>query len=144
MSQTSVRETEIEAEQAHIDLVYARVDEMRVEAQEMRDRGDRLAHGARNEAVFEQAAMLFERDVMVYHANQILRSLDAEHEGLVFGRLDFDDGETYHVGRLGLRDQDRQPLLIDWRAPAAAAFYRATSGEPMGVVRRRVIICRGP
>ena len=71
-----------------MDVVYARVEEMRAEAEVMRDRGDQLAHGARNEAVFEQAAMLFERDVMVYHANQILRSLDAEHEGLVFGRLD--------------------------------------------------------
>ena len=59
-------------------------------------------------------------------------TLDAEEEGLVFGRLDFDDGETYHIGRLGVRDEDREPLLIDWRAPAAAAFYRATSGEPHG------------
>ena len=62
----------------------------------------------------------------------------------MFGRLDFDDGETYHIGRLGVRDEDREPLLIDWRAPAAAPFYRATPGEPLGVVRRRVIICRGP
>ena len=81
---------------------------------------------------------------MVHRAAAQLRALDAEAEGLVFGRLDFDDGETYHIGRLGLRDDDREPLLIDWRAPAAAAFYRATPGEPMGVVRRRVIICRGP
>jgi hypothetical protein len=57
--------------------------------------------------------------------------------------LDFDDGETYRIGRLVVRD-GLEPLLIDWRAPAAAPFYRATSGEPLGVVRRRVIICRGP
>src|SRR6266545_1831413 len=72
-----------------------------------------------------------------------LRALDAEAEGLVFGRLDFDDGETYRIGRLGVRD-GLEPLLIDWRAPAAAPFYRATSGEPLGVVRPRVILCRGP
>ena len=97
MSHTSVRQAEIAVEQAHVDVVYARVEEMRVEARDMRRRGDQLAHGARNEAIFEQAAMLFERDVMVRHANQILRSLDAEHEGLVFGRLDTtdeDDGDT--------------------------------------------------
>src|SRR5690606_31095818 len=44
----------------------------------------------------------------------------------------------------GLRDDDLEPLLVDWRAPVAAAFYRATPGEPLGVVRRRVITCRGP
>jgi DNA helicase IV len=134
---------EIAAEQAHVDVVYARVDEMRAEAAAMRDRGDRLAHGARNEAVFEQAAMLFERDVMVYHANQILRSLDAEHEGLVFGRLDDTSGETMYVGRLGVRDLNFDNLVTDWRAPAAAPFYQATAEQPMDVVRRRVIRSTG-
>jgi RecA/RadA recombinase len=33
---------------------------------------------------------------------------------------------------------------VDWRAPAAAPFYRATPGEPLGVDRRRVIVCEGP
>jgi RecA/RadA recombinase len=143
VSQTSIREIEIAAEQAHIDVVYARVDEMRAEAEAMRQRGDQLAHGARNEAVFEQAAMLFERDVMVYHANQILRSLDAEHEGLVFGRLDDTSGERMYVGRLGVRDADFDNLVTDWRAPAAAPFYQATAEQPMDVVRRRVIRSTG-
>jgi RecA/RadA recombinase len=143
VSQTSVRDIEIAAEQAHIDVVYTRVDEMRAEAEAMRQRGDRLAHGARNEAVFEQAAMLFERDVMVYHANQILRSLDAEHEGLVFGRLDDTSGERMYVGRLGVRDVNFDNLVTDWRAPAAAPFYQATAEQPMDVVRRRVIRSTG-
>jgi DNA helicase IV len=143
VAQGSAREREIAVEQAHVDVVYARVDEMRAEAQALRDRGDQLAHGARNEAVFEQAAMLFERDVMVYHANQILRSLDAEHEGLVFGRLDDTSGETMYVGRLGVRDLNFDNLVTDWRAPAAAPFYQATAEQPMDVVRRRVIRSTG-
>src|SRR3954452_16340276 len=147
VSQTSDRQTEIAVEQAHVDVVYQRVDEMRVEARDMRRRGDQLAHGARNEAIFEQAAMLFERDVMVRHANQILHSLDSEHEGLVFGRLDTTDGdnenETMYVGRLGIRDANFDNLVTDWRAPAAAAFYQATAEEPMNVVRRRVIRSTG-
>jgi DNA helicase IV len=143
VSQTSDRQTEIAVEQAHVDVVYKRVDEMRIEAQAMRRRGDQLAHGARNEAIFEQAAMLFERDVMVRHATQILRSLDSEHEGLVFGRLDDTDGETMYVGRLGIRDVNFDNLVTDWRAPAAAAFYQATAEEPMNVVRRRVIRSTG-
>ena len=148
MSHTSVRQAEIAVEQAHVDVVYERVEEMRTEARDMRRRGDQLAHGARNEAIFEQAAMLFERDVMVRHANQILRSLDAEHEGLVFGRLDTTDGddpdtETMYVGRLGIRDVNFDNLVTDWRAPAASAFYQATAEQPMNVVRRRVIRSTG-
>jgi RecA/RadA recombinase len=143
VTQYSGRDAEIAVEQKHVDVVYARVERMRAEAAAMRDRGDELAHGARNEAVFEQASMLFERDVMVRHANQILRVLDAEHEGLVFGRLDSVDGETMHVGRLGVRDEHFDNLVTDWRAPAAAPFYQATAEQPMDVVRRRVIRSSG-
>ena len=69
--------------------------------------------------------------------------LDAEHEGLVFGRLDRTDGEIRYVGRIGVRDVDYEPLVIDWRAPAAEPFYRATPVNPMDVVRRRVLRCSG-
>jgi hypothetical protein len=131
------RTQEIASEQKVVDRVYERVESVRVGAEELAREG----HGR---AAAGPSSGLVERDAMVHRAAQQLRALDAEAEGLVFGRLDFDGGETYHIGRLGLRDDDREPLLIDWRAPAAAAFYRATSGEPMGVVRRRVIMCRGP
>ena len=131
------RTLEIANEQSYVDRVYQRVEVMRRESRELAREG----HGR---AAAGPATGLVERDAIVHRAAGQLRTLDAEAEGLVFGRLDFDDGETYHIGRMGVRDDDREPLLIDWRAPAAAAFYRATSGEPMGVVRRRVIICRGP
>ena len=48
-----------------------------------------------------------------------------------------------YIGRLGVRDDDYEPLVIDWRAPAASPFYRATPVEPMGVLRRRVLRSRG-
>jgi len=51
--------------------------------------------------------------------------------------------ETRYVGRLGVRDDEYEPLVIDWRAPAAAPFYRSTPVEPMGVLRRRVLRCKG-
>jgi DNA helicase IV len=143
VSQASVRQAEIAIEQQHVDVVYTRLAEMRVEAAQMRDRGDQLAHGSRNEAVFEQASMLYERDVMVRYANRTLQMLDSEHEGLVFGRLDDTGGETLYVGRLGIRDAEFENLVTDWRAPAAAAFYQATAEQPMDVVRRRVIRSSG-
>ena len=51
--------------------------------------------------------------------------------------------EVRYVGRLGVRDDEYEPLVIDWRAPAAAPFYRSTPVEPMGVLRRRVLRCKG-
>jgi AAA domain/UvrD-like helicase C-terminal domain len=130
-----VRTQEIAAEQQVVDRVYKRVEGMRGQANALAGEGHRRASAG-------SVTGLVERDAMVHRAAAQLRALDAEAEGLVFGRLDFDDGETYHIGRLGVRD-GLEPLLVDWRAPAAEPFYRATSGEPLGVVRRRVIICRG-
>ncbi|HWS33769.1 MAG TPA: UvrD-helicase domain-containing protein, partial [Actinoplanes sp.] len=63
-------------------------------------------------------------------------------EGLVFGRLDGIDGTVHHIGRIGLHDGD-DTLLIDWRAPAARAFYTATAVEPLGQQRRRHIRTTG-
>src|SRR4051794_26830362 len=98
---------------------------------------------------------------MVFHAARRRHALDAEYEGLVFGRLDLgaqarrDDeytspvapavpgGEARYIGRLGLRDDRHESLLVDWRAPAAAPFYRATPADRMGVVRRRTIRSSG-
>ncbi|MEU5833427.1 UvrD-helicase domain-containing protein [Streptomyces diacarni] len=54
-----------------------------------------------------------------------------------------DIAETLHIGRLGVLDADYTPLVIDWRAPAAAPFYRATPVAPGRVVRRRVIRSKG-
>ncbi|MFF0145597.1 DNA helicase IV [Amycolatopsis sulphurea] len=143
MSEPRVRRAEIAVEQAHVDRVYTRLAELRVQAEAMRAKGYELGQGAQREAIFEQASMLFERDMMVYHANQTLQTLDAEYEGLVFGRLDHRDHERIYVGRLGIRDTEFDNLVTDWRAPAAAAFYQATAEEPMDVVRRRVIRCSG-
>jgi DNA helicase IV len=140
-SNVVVRDAEIALEQEHVDRVYTRVEELRGEARDMRDKGFALADGAKNEADFEQGQMLLARDIMVRHASRMLASLDSEHEGLVFGRLDDNVGETQYIGRLGVRDSDFTNLVTDWRAPAAAAFYQATAEEPMGVVRRRVIRC---
>lgn len=143
MSEPRVRRAEIANEQVHVDRVYARLATLREQAEAMRAKGYEIGHGAQREAVFEQASMLFERDMMVHHANQTLQTLDAEYEGLVFGRLDHHGDETVYVGRLGIRDAEFNNLVTDWRAPAAAPFYQATAEDPMTVVRRRVIRCSG-
>ncbi|GIJ78577.1 DNA helicase IV [Micromonospora phaseoli] len=132
----STLDQEIAAEQRHLDRVYARLAELRRWAVRAEKEGYRLARVGNFGA-------LVERDAMVFHAAQRRHVLDAEYEGLVFGRLDLRDGQVLHVGRLGIRDEDAATLVVDWRAPAAAAFYQATPAEPLGVVRRRTIQSSG-
>lgn len=68
-----------------------------------------------------------------------LRNVD---RGLCFGRLDLTSGPQRYIGRIGLSDDEYEQLLIDWRAPAAEPFYRATAAAPGDVVRRRHIQTR--
>ncbi|HEX6757974.1 MAG TPA: UvrD-helicase domain-containing protein [Propionibacteriaceae bacterium] len=140
----SVLERELAAEQAHVDLVYARLGEATRSAQQVARAGLSLYQSDRNSYVREEDGTgLYERDVFAFQAARRLAVLDAEQEGLVFGRLDRTDGEVRYVGRIGVRDADYEPLVIDWRAPAAEPFYRATPNDPMHIIRRRVLHCRG-
>ena len=61
---------------------------------------------------------------------------------LCFGRLDGVDGDITYVGRLSLSDDEREPLLSDWRTPVAEPFYKATPLHPMGIARRRHFVMR--
>jgi hypothetical protein len=132
----SILQSEIAAEQVHIDQVYRRLAEAERQARSL------LAEGHRRGTVGNDGALV-ERDAIVHQAARRIATLGREHEGLVFGRLDLADGQVRYIGRLGLRDEEYEPLVLDWRAPAAGAFYRATAQQPMGVVRRRVIRCVG-
>jgi DNA helicase IV len=137
-------ERELAVEQAHVDRVYARLAEASRQAQQVATAGRALFQSDRANFVREEDGTgLYERDVFAFQAARRLAVLDAEHEGLVFGRLDRTDGEVRYVGRIGVRDADYEPLVIDWRARAAEPFYRATPAEPMEVVRRRVLRCQG-
>ncbi|MEO7061464.1 MAG: UvrD-helicase domain-containing protein [Lapillicoccus sp.] len=147
---------EIAVEQAHVDLVYAELVKAGTRAGLVE--ADGLARGRTDrtgEARDEELTGLFERDALVLHAVRRHYALESQYEGLVFGRLDIDhvvphdeeepttEREVRYIGRLGVRDDDYEPLVIDWRAPAASPFYRATPVEPLGVLRRRVLRCKG-
>ncbi len=133
-----VARREMAVEQAYVDQVYDRLDEAAVAAQELAREG----HGR---ARLGHEGGLVERDAMVFQAARRIAALDAAHEGLVFGRLDLtaEQEPPRYIGRIGLRDADREVMLVDWRAPAAAVFYQATAQDPSGVVRRRVLRSRG-
>ena len=134
MSSRNEEQREIEAEQSYVDTVYERLDASAKVAQSLVVEGMARGHVG-NEGG------LVERDAMVYQASKRLSALNAAHDGLVFGRLNMLNGESRYIGRIGVRDAEREILLIDWRAPAAAIFYQATAQEPAGVIRRRVLRC---
>jgi DNA helicase IV len=130
---------EIAREQEFVDTVYRQLEQSTRSAEE-------LAAEGRARGQLGHEGGLVERDAMLYQAARRMATLDAAHEGLVFGRLDMRpevDVEPRYVGRIGLRDTNRDVLLIDWRAPAAAVFYQATHAEPHHVIRRRILRCSG-
>ena len=90
----------------------------------------------------------YEREIIWDSISNRLSALDIGESSLVFGRLDWSDdqdqgGDQLYVGRVAVWDDDQEPVTIDWRAPAAEAFYRATGSEPMGLSRRRHFVTRG-
>ncbi|MGH3719284.1 MAG: HelD family protein [Pseudonocardiaceae bacterium] len=136
-------QSEVAAEQDYLTLLYQHLDERR------RYTSRRLAEVLRAPHTGTPQA-LSERDAAAAMYSEQLATLDGVEQGLCFGRLDLNhdeeedgDGRRY-IGRLGLLDEehDYQPLLIDWRAPAARPFYTATAARPEGVHRRRHIRTR--
>ena len=130
---------EIAREQEFVDTVYRQLEDSARSAEE-------LAAEGRARGQLGHEGGLVERDAMLFQAAKRIATLDAAHEGLVFGRLDMRtdiDAEPRYVGRIGLRDGNRDILLIDWRAPAAAVFYQATHADPHGVIRRRILRSQG-
>jgi DNA helicase IV len=126
-------QAEIQQEQEHVSMLYGRLDELREQARA------RLAHVWRQAGGTPQARA--EREATSSMLTERLSQLAAVENGLCFGRLDFADGAPCYIGRLGIFDRAAgdEPLLIDWRAPAARPFYLATAVAPNGVRRRRRI-----
>ena len=151
---------DLHAEQAHLDRAWARPEAARGETQEQlqeafRERG----------STFQSFT---ERDIRVRNSLNRLEKLELGRESLIFGRIDaigpagapgpagtpgpagapgpagsLETMESFHIGRLALSDADHEPLVVDWRAPVAEPFYRATGAHPMGLRRRRHFLTEG-
>ena len=126
---------DLQAEQAHIDRAYERVAALRAASAELLETVLRQRGGT--------PGSLAERDVIVRTTLQRLEQLDVGRESLCFGRIDREDGDAFHIGRLAISAEDQEPLVVDWRAPVAEPFYRATGVDTMGLVRRRHFATEG-
>jgi DNA helicase IV len=88
----------------------------------------------------------WEREMIEENIAARLDYLNLGDASLVFGRIDqarSEGGETFYIGRIAVADGEQEPLVVDWRAPVAEPFYRATGRSPMGLVRRRHFATRG-
>jgi hypothetical protein len=130
------RLAEIEREQAHLSLLYERLDLLR-------DQTRRRLDEVRRRGASGTPQNRSERDAFATMYEDRLAQLNAVESGLAFGRLDMRTGERHHIGRIGLTDEGHDTLLVDWRAPVAEPFYRATATDAHGVVRRRHLRTRG-
>ena len=131
---------EIADEQNFVDHAYDCLESSRTAAWRMRE-----MHEADLGGTFQAR---FERNAVDGALVKRLVELDLGDAALVFGRIDRDDPdsegtEAFHIGRLAVSDEDREPVVIDWRAPVAEPFYRATGRDPMGLLRRRHFVVEG-
>jgi DNA helicase IV len=129
---------ELAAEQRYLDRAYGRLDEMRKAASRVAEGYSEVQRGGTHQARLE-------RDAAAANTRRRLAALNIGNAPLSFGRIDLEhrsDGENpdddrFYIGRISVTEADQTPLIVDWRAPVAEPFYRATGVEPMGVVRRR-------
>ena len=147
---------ELSDEQAYIDHAYDCLEQSREAAWRLRDLNE-ADLGGTFQARFERNA--FDEALL-----KRLTDLDLGKAALVFGRIDRhvesngagngqgngdddDDGdgelEGFHIGRLAVADERQEPVVVDWRAPVAEPFYRATGRAPMGLSRRRHFALKG-
>ena len=131
---------ELADEQRFIDHAYECLEQTRNDAWQIREMNE-ASTGGTFQARYERNAF---DEVLVGRLTQ----LDLGDAALVFGRIDRltespEIFESFHIGRIAVADSNREPVVVDWRAPVAEPFYRATGRESMGLARRRHFAVQG-
>ncbi len=120
------------------EFEQARLRRARAALQAMRSRAASVLRDAQASAAAEKSV---DTRIVADKAVQRARALDVGETSLCFGRIDHDptlgDAEQWYVGRRHIEDTDGSPLVIDWRAPVAIPYYRATAADPMMLSLRR-------
>ncbi|WP_416211053.1 HelD family protein [Frankia sp. Cr2] len=159
-------EQELTCEQNYVDTLYGRLDDLR-------DRTREQLRAVLLDPGTGTPQSRVERDAFATAYSDRIGQLDAAEGRLCFGAMDFgvpDAGagdvdtpdidapdvgvpdshaldhaghQRVYIGRIGLSDDEHEPILIDWRAPVATAFYRATLADPHGLSRRRHLRIKG-
>jgi DNA helicase IV len=116
---------ELQAEQAYLDEAMDSLSEMRQRAERLLQ--DLIAAGNPD---LDYVAALSRR----------VSLLAESPRPLLFGRIDEEEGPSWHIGRRHVEDTRAEPVVVDWRAPVAVPFYRASAKDALGLTRRRQIM----
>lgn len=116
---------ELQAEQDYLEVAMTALAAMR-------ERAERLLHDlvAAGNPDLDYVAALSRRVALLAESPR----------PLLFGRIDEEVGSSWHIGRRHVEDKKSDPVVVDWRAPVAVPFYRASARQPLGLVRRRQIM----
>lgn len=128
--------SELAAERRYVAMLYRRLDDYRDKIREQLV-DVRLAPATGTHQ------WRSEREALAYNLERRLAALAIGDAPLCFGRLDLEDESSFHIGRVAISGDDQEALLVDWRAPIASLFYRATPGSPEGVRLRRHLLAKG-
>ena len=159
-----MRHQEMETEQAHLTMVYgkllameqsleARIRELDATAlDDKNDMRDNMRFDyADDETTMETLAELevWNRYIDTYNVEsdslgRDLRAVRKLLEAPYFAeiRLQFDpseEPESYYIGRAGIMENGREPMIIDWRSPIAEVYYNQESGHTHYTVEDREI-----
>jgi DNA helicase IV len=116
---------ELEEEQVYIEGAYRQLDRMRLRSEDL------LAAMQGTDPDLEWALL------------RRVRALADTPRALCFGRIDAEDSSTWYIGRRHVEDEEAEPVVVEWRAPVARPFYRASWKKPMGLTRRRQFVVDG-
>ncbi|WP_349904492.1 HelD family protein [Parafrigoribacterium humi] len=137
-------DTELQHERDYVHGLYRRLDQLQAEAEHQLAAVRRTDVGGNHQSRSE-------RDTFARMYEDRIVQLRGITERLAFGRIEFSeeaahddaDGVVRYIGRIGLRDEELRPILLDWRVPQASAFYQATAATPLGARARRHLISQG-
>lgn len=121
---------EVAAEQSWLDQAHEHLQAMQARTGNIREVSDRMVRD--DDSVDARIAQ--------FHLRRREAALRLGRGPLCFGRIDTDDGDQWYVGRRHVEDSEARPVVVDWRAPVSAAFYRATAIDPCGLEHRRRFI----
>jgi len=122
---TPPSDPEVAAEQEALDRALSSLEAMRQRAEKLLQ--DLVAAGSPD------------LDYVAALARRVSLLADSPRP-LLFGRIDEEDGPTWRIGRRHVEDARSDPVVIDWRAPVAVPFYRASAKNALGLSRRRQIM----
>jgi DNA helicase IV len=121
----AAREADLQAEQAVVDAAYEHLGRMRAKTERL------LAEMKGADPDLEWALA------------RRAKALRSTTRALCFGRTDATDGTTWYIGRRHVEDAVGEPVVVEWRAPVALPFYRASWSDSMGLARRRQFVVDG-